>query len=142
VGRRASPSGEAAQYYAFLKDSFALVRLEDSAGNVVPVNFHNPNHTIGPAVPERTPEQWEAMLRSSDHAEVLRTLVWLGGEHSDPPLDGDGSSIERFEESNRALVTRRRPGVCERVEALTQSEDSWVREAAQQAREAVQKSGR
>jgi hypothetical protein len=125
------------QYYAFLEGTFALVRMEDSAGELVTVNYHNPNHTIGPAVPERTTEQWEAAVRSSDRAEVLRTLVWLSGDHSDPPLRLDGISVERFEDASRALEARARPGLRSAVEDLTSSEDRWVQEAAQHAREAI-----
>jgi hypothetical protein len=127
------------QYFAFLDDRFALVRLEDSSGQFVPVFYHAPNHTIGPAVPVRTPEQWEAALRSLDRAEVLRTLVWLGGDHSDPPIvDAKNICVEPFDEAALALETRARPGVRSAVEALTRSEDRWVREAAQQARQAIQ----
>jgi hypothetical protein len=127
------------QYYAFLDGTFALVRMEDSAGNFVPVNYHNPDHTIGPPVPERTAEQWEAAMRSSDRAEVLRTLVWLGGFHSDPPLREEGLYVERFEDASRALEARSRPGVRSAVEALTRSEDRWVREAAQHASQVIRR---
>ena len=130
------------QYYTLLQDSIALVRLEDSEGKSVQVDYHSPNHTIGPPVPERSPEESETLLRSSDNAEVLRTLVWLGGHHSDPPQDEKGLCVERFEDATRALATRRRPGVRSAVEALTRSEDVWVREAAQQAWEAIQVAGR
>jgi hypothetical protein len=132
----------ACQYYALLQDSFALVRLEDSAGALVQVDYHSPDHTIGPPVPQRTPEEWEAVLRSSDRAEVLRTLLWLGGSHSDPPLEDMGLSVEPFEDATRALVTRRRAGVCSAVESLTRSEDGWMREAAQHTREALKDAGR
>jgi hypothetical protein len=125
------------QYYAFLDDTFALVRLENCAGEFVTVNYHNPNHTIGPPVPERTPEQWEAALRSLNNAEVLRTLVWLGGRHSDPPLREKGICIEEFEDATRALTTRGRPGVRSAVEALTHSDDRWLRDAAKNAWEAI-----
>jgi hypothetical protein len=130
-----------AQYYAFLDETFALVRMVDSTGNVVPVNYHSPNHTIGPAVPERTAEQWEAAVRSSDRAEVLRTLVWLGGGHSDPPLrTWKEYGVERFEDASRALEARARPEVRSAVEALTRSEDHWVWEAAREASDVMQRS--
>src|SRR5262249_12239573 len=67
------------QYYAFLDEGFALVRLQDSEGNFVPVNFEHTHSTIGPSIPRRTAEQWEAALHSSVPSEVIRTLVWLGG---------------------------------------------------------------
>jgi hypothetical protein len=127
-----------AQYYAFHDDAFALVRLEDSAGKLVPVWYHAANASVGPPVPKRTPEEWEVALRSPDRVEVLRTLVWLGGWHSDQPAS-DG---EQPEDAARALATRARPGVRAAVDALAGSEDSWVQEAAEQTLEAIRASNR
>jgi hypothetical protein len=133
---------EIRQYYALLQDSLAVVRLEDSEGKADLVDYHSPNHTIGPAVPKWAPEQWEAALRSSNRAEVLRTLVWLGGHHSNPPLHEPNLSVEPFEDAALVLMTRRRPGVRSAVEALTHSDDGWVQEAAQHAWEAITDAGR
>lgn len=130
----------ASQYYAFFEDSFILVRIEDNTGAIVPVDYRSPNY-IGPSVPGRTAQQWEAALRSSDRAEVLRTLVWLGGHHSDPAFRGDGVTVERFEQASLVLEARARPGLRQAVEDLANSEDRWVREAARQAREAIRGSG-
>jgi hypothetical protein len=139
---RSSPSINGAditsQYYALLDDSWALVRLEDSTGAFVIVNYHNPNHTIGPDPPKRTPEQWELALHSSNPAEILRTLVWLGGGHSDPPIpDAEDIGVEKFEDASLARNVRARPNVRTAVEALTRSNDSWVREAAANALEGI-----
>lgn len=112
----------AAQYYAFVGDDFSLVRLEDSAGKSAPVR-HAYLARVGPRPPARTPERWEEALRSQDRAEVLGALVWL--------------STGRFDDAGAARATCSRPGVRAAVEALTRSEDRWVREAAEQAREAV-----
>jgi hypothetical protein len=131
------------QYYALLDDAFALVRLEDSTGEFVTQDYHHPNFTIGPSVPKRTAEEWEAALRSREPSEVLRTLVWLGGSHSDPPIrDAKHINVEGFEDASLALEVRARPGVQVAVEALTRSEDRWVREAAHHAWEAIRDHGR
>lgn len=129
----------ARQYYAFLDDAFVLVRLEDSQGDFLPVNYRNPNFTIGPAIPDRTAAQWEAALRSPNRAEVLRTLIWLGGIHLDPPLPNDKTiCIEAFEDAMRAKETRTRPGVYAAVEALTKTDDPWFRDAVKHAQEAIE----
>jgi hypothetical protein len=126
----------ASQYYAFLDDNFALVRLETSAGADVPIFWSGSNHDIGPPAPKRTPEQWEMALRSSNQAQVLQTLVWLGGHHPDLPFLEKYGAPGQFEEATRALATRARPEVRSVVETLTRSEDLWLREAAQTAWEA------
>jgi hypothetical protein len=128
------------QYYALLDDTLALVRLEDSTGNFETVNYHNPNHTIGPDPPKRTAVEWELALQSPDPAEILRTLVWLGGAHSDPPIkDADHMCVEKFEDAALALEVRARPDVRTAVETLTRSNDSWLREAAANALEAIKR---
>jgi hypothetical protein len=130
------------QYYVFLDDTFALVRLEDSEGRPVPNFFGSWDDRIGPSAPKRTPEQWEAALRSSDPREVLRTLAWVGGHHPDPQFAQERGEAEEAEDARRALATRARPEVRSAVEALTRSEDSWVQEAAQRAREAIERRNR
>jgi hypothetical protein len=119
------------QYYAFHDDALALIRLEDSGGKLVPGWYRSPYAAIGPPVPERTPEEWEAALRSADRIEVLRTLIWLERRKSNTQAA-----------AAQLLEACARPGVRAAVEALTCSEDSWVREGAQQALEAVRGSNR
>lgn len=124
------------QYYAFIEDTFALVRLEDSAGEFAPVYYDHANPCVGPRVPERSVQEWQTALCSENRVEVLRTLVWLGGSHSNPPLRDE--NLESYENAVRAMQTRDRPGVRSAVEVLTCSEDRWVREAAQHAWAAIQ----
>lgn len=127
----------ARQYYAFLDETFALVRLEHSNGKLVRNEYCWPDHTIGPGVPERTPQEWEAALRSPNRAEVLHCLVWLGGKHCDLLHRDVRQEGEPRRDAERVLATRGRSGVQSVVEALTRSEDRWVREAAQAAWDAI-----
>jgi hypothetical protein len=122
------------QYYALLDDTLALVRLEDSTGKIDSADYRYPNHTIGPSVPTRTAEKWEAALHSPEASEVLRTLVWLGGDHLDLPVrDGEHVYVGALENAFLVRTVRARPSVRTAVETLTRCEDIWVKEAAQQA---------
>lgn len=133
-----APSGlggdVAQQYYAFVGDEVALVRLEDSAGSVLRNVYWAPNHTIGPDVPSRTPEEWEAALNANDPADVLRTLVWLGGVHlsssKEKPKNVD---LEKFRDVILVEKVRARDGVQKALRRLVASRDKWIREAAKLA---------
>jgi hypothetical protein len=123
-------------YLALLDDTFALVRHESSAGAFVPVPY--PDHIIDRTEPERTSEEWEAALCSPDRAEVLRTLVWLGGKPWNSPRNGRGVDVEPSEDASLVVKIRFRPGVRTAVAALAHSDDRWLREAAQHAWEVIQ----
>jgi hypothetical protein len=136
-------SFKAAERYAIVANDVALVRMEDSEGRPIVQNYHNPNHTIGPACPLRTVADWEAALQSRDMAEVLRTLVWLGGMHSDPPIENAGNlGVEDAEDAKRALDVRRSPAVEQAIGTLVKSKDEWVVDAARQALRAVRETKR
>jgi hypothetical protein len=80
---------------------------------------------LGPGLPDRTPEAWEAALSSPNIAEVLRTLMWLGGRHGVLRLAGaDRTDADHFDD------VRRRPGVARKVAELMTSPHPWVAEAA------------
>jgi hypothetical protein len=121
------------QYYALLDRTFALVRLESSAGECVRPNYLNPDPTIGPPILKRTAEQWETAFHSGDRPELLRSLLWLSGHRSDPRIRYSELWPDGYDDSSLALTVRARPGVRAAVEALIHSEDSWVKEAAQLA---------
>jgi hypothetical protein len=124
----------ATQYYAMIDDTFALVRLEDSHGKPLVVNYHNPNHTVGAKPPQRTAQEWEAALRCNHPAEVLRTLIWLGGDHSDPPIRNPGNCwIEKYGDAALVYEARSRPGVRQGLADLTRSPDPWIKAAAKNA---------
>jgi hypothetical protein len=136
VTSRASINGAdvARQIYALVDDQPVLLRLEDSAGKICRNYYEAPNHTIGPPVPVRTPEDWERALSSSDLREVLRTLVWLGGRHAPPTPPDPTLHRESLEEAKRFSETRHRPGVETRIADLVKSPHPWIADAATQAR--------
>ncbi|HEX7897408.1 MAG TPA: hypothetical protein VF950_06590 [Planctomycetota bacterium] len=117
----------AKQFYAGIDDHLALVRLEDSRGRLV-ANSYDDN-TIGPPLPPREAEAWERALMSSDDAEILRTLMWIGGRHREAgsfPEPDDATVLN----ATRARAVRQRPGVRARLEDLKKHPNAWIREAA------------
>jgi hypothetical protein len=117
--------------YALIDGRPVLVRLEGAGGVLRPNEYSSDMIQVGEQVPERRPEEWERALGSADLAEVLRTLVWLGGEHGDPretPSDGDESTASR--QAYRDLLQR--PGVKSKMIELRMHPHPWVAEAAAQ----------
>jgi hypothetical protein len=128
----------ATQYYALIDHEFALVRSEDSQGHELDNNYHNPNHTLGPGAPHRSADGWAAALGSANRGEVLRTLVWLGGSHSDPPIaDQRDIGVEPFEDAVLVGQVRSRADVRAALERLAADADPWVSQTAQAAIAAI-----
>jgi len=118
------------QYYRIVKDRLVLVRLEDDQGKYVRNNYEAPNHTIGPRIPDRDPSAWEASLTSTDPAEVLWALVWIGGRHADTTPVGSGVRLESPEDARAVQVVRSRESVRKKIAELTKSRNPWIAEAA------------
>jgi hypothetical protein len=124
------------QYYAWDGKRFELVRLEDTHGAAARNNYFRPGDTCGESPSERTEEEWVADVTSDDRVRVLRALVWLGGHHWDLKGEEKKSPNEIWEsEAEVELVRRVRANgkVIARLRELSESDDSWVREAAQLA---------
>jgi hypothetical protein len=124
------------QVYGVRDERVVLLRLENSAGKLVPNNYHNPNHTIGPDVPQRTPMEWSQALRSNDRLAVLEALVWLGGKHRKdlrPFPDNIGiedGGIEDREVARGVATARGLPSTKKAMRRLARGPDKWVTEAA------------
>ncbi|MHC5079573.1 MAG: hypothetical protein ACYTHN_11170 [Planctomycetota bacterium] len=123
----------AKQYYTFIGDEIALVRIENAEGEGIRNIFGAPNHTLGPPVPVRSVKAWERALASKELPEVLRTLVWLAGVHRDPAKPIPKVSHESQEDAKFVLAFRSREKVRGRLRDLAKSPNPWVREAAEQA---------
>ena len=95
------------QYYALTGDNLVLVYLEQN-GRPDHNNYQHSHMTIGPRI-ERTVIEWENRLGEVDDAEVLAALVWFNGN----------------------LELRSRDRAYRRLVDLTQSENQWIKTAAQ-----------
>jgi hypothetical protein len=124
----------ARQYYALYNDSTVLVRLENSDGNITRNRYTTDNHVIGPTVKERSVEEWEAALLSTDEVEMLLALMWIGGIHDDPAKRGDHGPMPYWGESKyleQINQLRKLELVQERLGSLMKSSNQWIREAAE-----------
>ena len=123
----------AKQYYALIGEKALLVRLEDSGGQLIRNIYGAPNHTIGFTLTGRSAKDWEKALESNDVAEVLATLTWLGGIHWNPRTPAPEYTHEEMSEARLADDVRSREGVKVAIRRLMQSENTWVRNAAELA---------
>jgi hypothetical protein len=122
------------QFYALHKDRVALVRLEDARGQLTPNSYRHRGPWIGPKLPARTADEWEDLLLSAKSAEVLESLMWIGGNHDTLPERWPGYlSKEEAEAAKFVAAVRGRPNVKRRIGELSHSDDAWVREAAKLA---------
>ena len=120
----------AKQYYSLVADEMRLIRLEDSRGLLTPNVYRTPNHTIGFTHIGRSADDWGKALTSSDTAEVLAALTWVGGEHLSIGEGVPDYAHEYVSEAQLAEVARARSAVKQAVNELEQSDNPWVREAA------------
>lgn len=110
------------QYYVLLGNRISLVYIELD-GLFYRNNYQDGHMTFGPQV-ERSVEEWDKALHSSDEAEVLTALLWLGGLHwngQPAPYDSDKGEAEKV----RALWSREL--VRKRVLELEQSGNLWIK---------------
>jgi len=126
----------AKQYYQVVGGKLLLVRLEDDDGRMIPNSYIAPNQTIGPQVPRRAAAEWENALRSTSEGEILAALTWIGGEHAHP----SSKPVQYLHHEDLAMArlvekVYERPGVRQRIVELSQSSNSWIREAADWAKE-------
>jgi len=135
VGSRPVINGRdiARQYYALVGDTVTLIRLEDSRGEPVKNIFGAPNHTIGPNLAGRSAAEWEKALGSTDSAETLSALAWLGGRHWDIQKPLPEYEHEELAEAQLADSVRTRRSVQDAIHKLAKSKNRWVREAAELA---------
>jgi hypothetical protein len=123
------------QFYGLIDSRLALIRLEGSKGDAFRNTYIYPNQMIGPAPPARTPDEWEAALKSNDYMVVLETLIWLGGRHLDASDDFSmrlvrDVSHEDVRDAKLFATVWQRGGVHKALDVLTSSKVQWVSEAA------------
>ena len=130
---------ETEQFYALIGDDLRLIRMDGQAG-LLRNKFVARNWTVGPRIPDRTPEEWENSLRSTNPAEVLWALTWIGGKHWDLKIPtkvwSDGYTEPAPDVRNNAelaVSVRLRPSVQQRLIELRDSGSKWVTEATELA---------
>jgi hypothetical protein len=94
------------QTYALQRNELVLILLDNMLGGVPSNDYVTPGRRVGPPIPGDALNRCEAMLSSSDPADILQALVWLNGRH---PNSADWSAL------------RKRPAVELRIAELANS---------------------
>ena len=151
---------QSSQYYALLEKDVILIRLESNKKYAV-YNLDNRNSygceypAIGPKTPDRNVDEWVKSLYSEDKIKILQTLMWLGGSHKTiDQINQEQEEQERIRKQNPELEkwettlekcpdiiqkvqiyesVKNRQDVQKRIKELTNSSNSWIKEAAQLA---------
>jgi hypothetical protein len=126
-------TGPIKEYFAVGDGGLRLVRLEDGQGRAAQNEYVFPNFEIGMAPAAVSVDQWVGVLESSDKADVLATLVFLGGRHV---AERERQLVSEPHESKYAALFLQLAGdarIRDLVRGLMASDDSWIREAAELA---------
>jgi hypothetical protein len=132
------------QYYALRGGDFLLVRLEDEDSKISRNGYGCEYPSVGPPVPQPGGEELAKALASEDEADVLRALMWLGGQHEtvetlidDHKDDPEGSTLKRcpeaMEDAKLFAAAAVRPEIRESLRTHAASPNIWIREAAELA---------
>ena len=142
------------QFYVLQRDRAVLVRLEGMKS--LAINSYGCDYPgVGPPIPTRTAHEWMAALSSKDRVEVLQTLMWLAGHRLDlealkSEQEDEDNIRKRFPEDTKWPTTlekcsgaiaeatvfaqiKAHSDLYEKLRALSNSKDTWVREAAELA---------
>jgi hypothetical protein len=125
--------GIAKEYFAIGKDRLRLVRMESDAGEAVQNEYVASPAEIGIVPDATTVDQFTRLLESSDKADVLSALVFLGGRHLDEP---QRMSLPEPHESKYASLFQGlmdSPRIHALIDRLTASDNDWIAQAAKLA---------
>lgn len=120
----------AKEYFAIRNDQLKFVRMENAQGEAVQNEYLYSNLEIGVVPRASGLGQWTGLLESTDRADVLSALMFLGGRHFvEPPrslLNGPdkGMYADVFQELAGS------PRIQELIERLSHSQNEWIRQAA------------
>jgi hypothetical protein len=114
-------------------DRLRLVRLEDSKGEGVQNEYVYPNYEIGLPPDAKNTNEFANLLESSDEADVLSALVFLGGQHLDEPLRRllPGPHESKYAALFQEVIGD--PRIHALIERLTTSDNEWIAQAAKLA---------
>jgi hypothetical protein len=120
----------AKEYFAIGDDRLQFVRMENDKGEAVQNEYVFPNCEIGVVPNASTVEQWANMLESQDKANVLSALMFLGGRHITEPQRHFATEPQESKYAALFQELVRSPRVRELIERLSNSENTWVKQAA------------
>jgi hypothetical protein len=110
------------QYFAVNPDRLRFIRAEDGLGKVLARIHDGPTESKGLMPEANTADEWIELLQSKDKSDVLSALVFIGSEHDSDAKDPAMVDELRNNTRIRALVER-----------LRESDNEWIRQAAELA---------
>jgi hypothetical protein len=117
------------EYFAIGNDRLQFVRMENDKGEAVQNEYIFPDLEIGFVPDANTVEQWAGMLESTDKADVLSALVFLGGRHlCEPRRLFDEPRESKYKRLFQQLIDN--PRIRELIGSLSNSDNEWIRRAA------------
>lgn len=125
----------ARQYFTLSEDSLLCVRLEDSKGKLVSNDYEHPHSTHGLMPTAKTRDQWIRLLQSRNKRDVLAALMFIGGQHLDPPRKEPDHLLEEIEQATLAEAIRGDKDIAKLIRQHQQSDSQWIKEAASLAAE-------
>jgi hypothetical protein len=120
----------AKQYFALVDDKLYFIRMEDSKGRLIRNYYLSPNHTLGGRLPAKTVADWSALLESPKLPLRLAALTYLSGTHMNPDSPRERVFSETVEDAELARAFRMAEPTKKRIENYRQSDNSWLKEAA------------
>ncbi len=123
----------AKEILAIDKDRPLLVRLENSKGETIPNEYIISEIEVNVTPNAKSVEVFVTLLESSDKADVLSALVFLGGRHLDDPR---WIRLPGPHESKYAAVFQEvigDPRIQASIMRLTMSDNDWIKQAARLA---------
>jgi hypothetical protein len=120
----------AKEYFAISNDRLRFVRMESRNGDIFQNEYVFPNFEIGIVPDATTGGQWVSLLESSDQADVLSALLFLGGRHITEPQRHFDSEPQESKYAGLFQQLLSNPRIRELIGRLSNSDDAWVRQAA------------
>jgi hypothetical protein len=121
---------EGKEYFALKDDQLKFIRMEDDKGNILQNDYVYSNIQVGFVPTATSTDQWIALLASKDKTDVLSALLFLGGEHTAKPNMRFPDIPWQSEYAPLISQVKKDRFIREWVRRKSQSDDTWIRQAA------------
>ncbi|MDQ1522446.1 MAG: hypothetical protein QOE47_370, partial [Pyrinomonadaceae bacterium] len=136
------------QYYALRGGAEAvLIRIEGKDGEALRNSYECLEAAIGPRITPRDADEWAAALTSTDEVEVLRSLMWFGGQHGEVEASEESATLpdegqpprqdkrlSKCPDAANGAKLFARADVKRALDELAASPKEWIRQAAELTR--------
>ena len=107
------------QYYALSGNQIVMIYNQANLA-FDSISYGSSDVEVGPLT-ERSADEWQEALESSDTVDILSALMWFSGSHSD---------VDPGTEGTKFLTVRARASVQKRLSELSESNNFWIKSVA------------